>query len=129
VDETSGSYVARRRELDPAAWYTRITTNTTWRGGRFLDPIAARHSPDPTSPTGLCAQWTYPNVGSCVAKTGCADTCSGFGIGGKLDRLDYLFVSDGTGRLARSRLLSAETDDTGARYSDHKGTRVSVALE
>lgn len=109
VDETSVTYAARRAELQKGAWYRAVLA------AGFVDPIKVKH-PE------LCSEWTYPNVSWCAAKTACADTCSGFGIGGKLDRLDYLFVSG-----AKS-IISAGTDDVSAVYSDHKAVRVSIEL-
>lgn len=127
VDEASATYAQRRREETPTGWYRSITRNTRWRGGTFLDPIVARHPRGTGDQSPLCGQWTYPNVSSCAAKTSCSQTCAGWGIGGKLDRIDYLFTSTGHGPPASARILSAETDDTGAGYSDHKAVRVSVA--
>lgn len=129
VDEASGSYVQRRREETPGGWYRNITLDTAWRGGTFVDPIVARHPNGSGDSAPLCGQWTYPAVSSCAAKTSCSQTCPGWGIGGKLDRLDYLFVSDGDGNFPKARILSAETDDTGAAYADHKAVRVSIALQ
>lgn len=126
VDEASPTYAERRREEAPGSWYRAITANTTWRGGKFLDPVRVRHASGTGDGAPLCGQWTYPNVASCAAKTACSATCAGWGIGGKLDRLDYLFVSNATGTLSRARIISAETDDTGAGYADHKALRVSV---
>lgn len=125
VDETSSTYAARRRELQKGRWYSRYTTNTTWRGKKFLDPFLVRHG-GAGETAALCGQWTYPNVQSCALKTTCSSTCTGWGIGGKLDRIDFLFVSDATGTLAPKRIVSAETDDRSFGYSDHKGLRVSV---
>jgi endonuclease/exonuclease/phosphatase family metal-dependent hydrolase len=129
VDTGSANYVARRRELNPDSWYRDFTENTTWRGGAFVDAVAARHSSSGGDSASLCGEWSYPNVGSCVSKTRCSDTCDGFGIGGKLQRMDYVFVSNRRGDLAPSRILSATTDDHGAGYSDHKGVRVSIGVE
>jgi hypothetical protein len=127
ADESSATYVERRREETPVGWYRAITQNTKWKGGTFLDPVKTRHPDTGGDSSALCSAWTYPAVSSCAAKTACSATCPGFGISGKLDRLDYLFTSDGDGALPGSRILSAETDDTGAAYADHKATRVSVA--
>jgi len=129
VDTASASYVARRRELNPDGWYRDFTANSDWRGGAFVDAVAARRASSGGDTAPRCAEWSYPNVSSCAAKTRCSDTCDGFGIGGKLQRLDYVFVSNRRGTLASSRVLSATTDDHGAAYSDHKGVRVSLALE
>ncbi|GMU58643.1 MAG: hypothetical protein AMXMBFR34_04060 [Myxococcaceae bacterium] len=129
VDTVSANYPARRRELNPEGWYRAFTENTDWRGGKFLDAAAARSSNAGGDSAPLCGQWTYPNVSSCAARTACSDTCSGFGIGGKLMRLDYVFVSNARGTLSASRILAAQTDDASAGYSDHKAVRVSIRVE
>jgi hypothetical protein len=129
VDESSATYAERRREETKSGWYRNITLNTRWKGGTFLDPVVVKHPGTDGESSPLCGQWTYPAISSCAAKTSCSATCPGWGIGGKLDRLDYLFVSNHDGSLAKSRILSAETDDTGAAYADHKATRVSVAVQ
>ena len=128
VDEASGTYAARRREETPGSWYTRLTQNSTWRGGAFVDPVVARHGARGAGDSaGLCGQWTYPNVSVCSAKTACSEKCSGWGIGGQLDRLDYLFVSDGKGTFDPGRVLAAETNDVSYGYSDHKALRVALS--
>ncbi|MEW5742348.1 MAG: endonuclease/exonuclease/phosphatase family protein [Myxococcota bacterium] len=129
VDTVSANYPARRRELNPEGWYRDFTENTDWRGGKFVDAVAARNSNSGGDAAKLCGQWTYPNVSSCAAKTACSDTCAGWGIGGKLMRLDYVFVSNGKGTLSPSRIIAAQTDDESASYSDHKAVRVSLSVE
>ncbi len=109
VDETSSSYAARRAERERAGWY-----RATLSAG-FVDAAASKHQ-------NLCSEWTYPNVASCAQKTDCSATCPGFGIGGRLDRLDYLFVA------GADAIASAQTDDVSAAYSDHKGVRVVIKL-
>lgn len=126
VDETSSTYASRRRESQKGLWYSRYTTNTTWQGKKFLDPFVVKHGGGSGETAELCAQWTYPNVGSCALKTTCSNTCPGWGIGGKLDRIDFLFVSNATGTLSPTKVLTAETDDRSYGYSDHKGLRVGV---
>jgi len=109
VDETSSTYSARRAEQERGAWYRSVLSNG------FVDPVRVKHD-------SLCSEWTYPNVSACAAKTACGATCPGFGIGGRLDRLDYLFVSRGVD------IASAQTDDVSAVYSDHKAVRVAIKL-
>jgi endonuclease/exonuclease/phosphatase family metal-dependent hydrolase len=127
ADTTSKTYVARRREVHPDGWYHDVVANTSWTGGKFLDAVAVANDGGSGESTQLCARWTYPNVASCVAKTTCSSTCTGFGIGGKLMRLDYLFVSNRAGTLPASRILEARTDDNGAGYSDHKAVYAVIA--
>jgi hypothetical protein len=129
VDESSATYEQRRREEAPRSWYVSVTTDASWVGGSFLDPVKVRHGSGTGDSADLCGQWTYPNVQSCALSTACSSTCPGFGIGGKLDRLDYVFVSDATGTLAGSRIASALTDEGGASYADHKATRVSLLYD
>lgn len=129
ADTGSANYPARRRELNPDGRYRDFTANTDWRGGAFVDAAAARAPSTGGDTAKRCAQWTYPNVSACAAKTLCSDTCTGFGIGGKLQRLDYVFVSDRRGTLSPSRILGALTDDASAGYSDHKAVRVAIAHE
>jgi endonuclease/exonuclease/phosphatase family metal-dependent hydrolase len=129
VDETSATYAERRREMTPEPWYEAVTANTSWTGGQLLDAVKVLHGAGSGDSAEICAQWSYPNVQSCVAKTACSATCAGWGIGGKLDRLDYVFVSNAGGTLLPSRIISATSENQSAAYSDHKGVRVSLAHE
>ncbi len=127
VDESSATYADRRREERPSLWYSRYTTTNSWLGGHFTDPIVVRHPSGTADTAELCAEWTYPNVSRCVPETRCSDRCTGFGIDGQLDRLDYTFVATGSGPLPRTRIIAAQTDENSAIYSDHKAVRISIS--
>jgi endonuclease/exonuclease/phosphatase family metal-dependent hydrolase len=129
VDETSSTYSARRRETTPEPWYQAVTANTSWTGGQLLDAVKTMHGGGSGDTAEICAQWSYPNVQSCIQKTLCSATCSGWGIGGQLDRLDYVFVSNDSGTLPPSRIIAATSENNSAAYSDHKAVRVSISLD